>query len=258
MEMDAAAAATAAASASTVVACLAIDQVAQPSAECAATAPIVLPRGKKQITLEAWAAESKKRAARRVVAKQREKDKKAAEEMARQAEALQAIHSRAAAEVLAKQAAVHAVAMLKGEVVTQFGADQFGSTASSVLSAAVGWQCPASSALSSTLEPPSQQAAPSRLGVPTLSEAQFTVGGGMFHPAIDLNRTPIAGDTSSGHSKAPRARVAEDLPDAANLFGQMPSQPMVDKVPPWSCTLVHWFHLSNRGRCQYAGRYSAR
>jgi hypothetical protein len=54
------------------------------------------------------------------VAKQKQKDKKAAEEKARQA-----VHARATAEVLAKQAAAHAVAMLKGEVVTQFTADQF-------------------------------------------------------------------------------------------------------------------------------------
>jgi hypothetical protein len=78
---------------------------------------------------------------------------------------LQAVHARAMAEALAKQAAVHVVAMLKSEVVTQFAADQFGSTASSVSSAAGGWQRPASSALSSTREPPSQAAAPSRLGV---------------------------------------------------------------------------------------------
>jgi hypothetical protein len=78
----------AAASASTAVACSAIDQVAQPSAQSAATAPIVLPRGKKEMMPEARAAESKKRAARRVVAKQREKDRKAVEEMARQAEVL--------------------------------------------------------------------------------------------------------------------------------------------------------------------------
>jgi hypothetical protein len=78
MEMDAAAA-----TASTAVACSAVDQVAQPSAQSAATAPTVLPRGKKEMTPEAWAAESKKRAARWVVANQREKDRKAAEEMAR-------------------------------------------------------------------------------------------------------------------------------------------------------------------------------
>jgi hypothetical protein len=88
------------------------------------------------------------------MAKQKEKDKKAAEEKARQAEILQAIHARATAEVLAKQAAPHAVAMLKGEVVTQFAADQFGSTANSVSSAATDWQRPASTALSSTREPP--------------------------------------------------------------------------------------------------------
>jgi hypothetical protein len=30
----------------------------------------------------------------------------------------------------------------------------------------------------------------------------FTVDGGVFQPVIDLNRTLVAGDTSSGHSKA--------------------------------------------------------
>jgi hypothetical protein len=55
---------------------------------------------------------------------------------------------------LDKQAVVHAVAMLKREVVTQFAADQFGSIASSMLSAAIGWQRPASPALSSMREPP--------------------------------------------------------------------------------------------------------
>jgi hypothetical protein len=40
------------------------------------------------------------------------------------------------------------------------------------------------------------------------------------------------GDTSSGHIKAQRARAAEDLPDVADLFGQMPTQPMGDEVLP--------------------------
>jgi hypothetical protein len=132
------------------------------------------------------------------VAKQKEKDRKATEEKVRQAKILQAVHARATAEALAKQAAVHAIAMLKSEVVTQFATDQFGSTASSVSSAA-GWQRPASSALSSTREPPSQSVVLSCLGVPTAS----TADGGAFQPIIDLNRTPVAGDTTSGHSKAP-------------------------------------------------------
>jgi hypothetical protein len=179
------------------------------------------------MTPEARAAESKKRAARRQVAKQKEKDRKAIVEKVRQVEMLQVVHARATAEALAKQAAVHAVTMLKSEVVIQFTGDQFGSTASSVSSAA-RWQRPASPALSSTREPPSQSAAPSRLGVP----AEFAVDGGAFQPVIGLNRTPVAGDASSGHSKAPRARAADDLPDAADLFGQMPSQPMFDEVLP--------------------------
>jgi hypothetical protein len=55
---------------------------------------------------------------------------------------------------------------------------------------------------------------------------------GVFQPVSNLNRTPVAGNTSSEHSKAPRARAADDLPDAAGLFGQMPSQPMFDQVLP--------------------------
>jgi hypothetical protein len=82
MEMDAAA------SASTAVECSTEDQVAQPSAQSTATAPTVLPRGKKEMTSEARAAELKKRAAQWVVAKQKEEDKKAAEEKARQAKIL--------------------------------------------------------------------------------------------------------------------------------------------------------------------------
>jgi hypothetical protein len=57
-------------------------------------------------------------------------------------------------------------------------------------------------------------------------------GGGTLQPVIDLNHTPVVGDTLSGHGKAPRARAAEDLPDAADLFGQMPTQPMGDEVLP--------------------------
>jgi hypothetical protein len=59
MEMDDAAVA-AATTHPTAVECKAVDQVAQPSVQSTATAPTVLPRGKKEITLEARAAESKK------------------------------------------------------------------------------------------------------------------------------------------------------------------------------------------------------
>jgi hypothetical protein len=91
--------------------------------------------------------------------------------------------------------------MLKGEVETQFTTDHFCSTASSVSSATGGWR-PALSALSSMHEPPPQPIAPSRLGVPK-SEVQFIAGGVMFQPIIVLNRTPVAGETSLGHSKTP-------------------------------------------------------
>jgi hypothetical protein len=49
-------------------------------------------------------------------------------------EVLQAVHARATAEFLVKQATAHAVAMLKGEVVNHFAANQFGSTTNSVSS----------------------------------------------------------------------------------------------------------------------------
>jgi hypothetical protein len=82
---------------------------------------------------------------------------------------------------------------------------------------------------------------------------------GAFHPIIDLNRTPVAGDGSSGHSKAARACAADDLPDAADLFCEMPSQPMFDEVLP----LVLCFGplasvMSSRAFCQNAGRHPAR
>jgi hypothetical protein len=103
-------------------------------------------------------------------------------------------------------------------VVTQFTANQFGSTASSVSSAAAGWHRLASSALSSMHEPPPQPSGQSCLGVPMspLSVMQFTAGGGAFQPVIDLNRTPVADETLSGHIKTPRARAAEDLPGMTN------------------------------------------
>jgi hypothetical protein len=65
-------------------------------------------------------------------------------------ELLQTVHARSTADALAKHAALHTLAMLKGEVVNQFTADQLGSTASSVSSALAGWQHPASPTMSST------------------------------------------------------------------------------------------------------------
>jgi hypothetical protein len=60
---------------------------------------------------------------------------------------------------------------------------------------------------------------------------------------------PVAGESSSGHIKTPRARAPEDLPDTANLFGQMPMQPMVDEVLPWSSPFVHFHLLHWHGHC---------
>jgi hypothetical protein len=42
----------------------------------------------------------------------------------------------------------------------------------------------------------------------------------------------VARSSPSSTSTARRARAADDLPDAADLFGQMPTQPMFDEVPP--------------------------
>jgi hypothetical protein len=61
-------------------------------------------------------------------------------------------------------------------------------------------------------------------------EINSMAAGGASPPIIDLNRTLAAGDSSSEHSKAPRARAAADLPDAADLFGQMPTQLTADEV----------------------------
>jgi hypothetical protein len=60
------------------------------------------------------------------------------------------VQSNTNADALAKQAALHAVAMLKVEVVKQFTTDQLGSTASSMSSATAvqaPWNHPASSPL---------------------------------------------------------------------------------------------------------------
>jgi hypothetical protein len=86
MEMDAATAAAAKASAPTDLACSTIDQVVVVSTQSTATTRTVPARGKKEMTSEARVAESKKWAARRVLAKKQEKDRKIAEEKARQAE----------------------------------------------------------------------------------------------------------------------------------------------------------------------------
>jgi hypothetical protein len=67
--------------------------------------------------------------------------------------------------------------------------------------------------------------------------------GGAYPPFIDLNHTPVEGDSSLRHTKVPRARAAEDLPDAFGLFGQMPTQPMADEVLPWSSSFVCLQHL---------------
>jgi hypothetical protein len=78
---------------------------------------------------------------------------------------------------------------------------------------------------------------------------QFMTAGGAFLPIIDLNRMPMAGESLLGHSKAPRARSAEDLPDTSDLFGQMPTQPMVDEVLPCSSPLVRLHRRSCHGHC---------
>jgi hypothetical protein len=151
------------------------------------------------------------------------------------------MQARVTTDVLAKQAALHVVAMLKGEVVNQFIADQVASTTSSVSFAMV---------LSSTHEQPPHPVAPSWLGVPTSPspEMHSMAAGGACPPFIDLNRTLVLGESSSWHNKAPQARAVEDLPKASDLFGQMAMQPMVDEVLPWSSSFVR-LHLSSHHHC---------
>jgi hypothetical protein len=88
------------------------------------TVPIV-PLGfgnvKNEIMTKHRVAESKKQDAQRVVSRERAKEKKATEEH-RVAES-KIVHAKSNADALAKQAALHAVAMLKGEVVNQFTVD---------------------------------------------------------------------------------------------------------------------------------------
>jgi hypothetical protein len=62
-----------------------IDSTAAAIAQATATAPTVLSKVKKEMTSEAQAVESKKRAAWRAMARQREKDKKLNKERAKQA-----------------------------------------------------------------------------------------------------------------------------------------------------------------------------
>jgi hypothetical protein len=211
-----------------------------------ATAPTAIAKVKKEMMPEAWAAKSKKWAAQRAMARQREKEKKLTEKRAKQAE-LQTVHARATADALAKQAALHSMAMLRGEVLNQFTADQLGSTASSVSSVTPTWR-PASPALSLMHELPPNPAAPSWLGVPS-PKMYFMAAGGACLPVINLNHMHVAGESSLGHIKTPRARAPEDLPDAADLFGQMPTQPMVDEVLPWSSPFVYFHLLSWHGHC---------
>jgi hypothetical protein len=72
---------------------------------------------KNEITTEHRVVESKKQAAQRVVSREQAKEKKAAEERAKQAKLLQTVHAKSNTDALAKQATLHVVAMLKGEVV---------------------------------------------------------------------------------------------------------------------------------------------
>jgi hypothetical protein len=50
------------------------------------------------------------------------------------------VQAKANTDALAKQAALHVVVMLKGEVVNQFTIDHLGSTASSVSSSTAAWR----------------------------------------------------------------------------------------------------------------------
>jgi hypothetical protein len=147
------------------------------------------------------------------------------------------------------------MAVLKGEVVNQFTADRLGSTTSSVSSATAAWRL-SSPSLSSTHEPPPNPVAPSRLGVPS-SKVHFMAVGGACSPLINLNRTPVAGESLSGHNKTPYTAPRRIYPMRPTWFGQMPTQPTVDEVLPWSSPFVHFHLLSWHGH-SLVGRHLGR
>jgi hypothetical protein len=111
------------------------------------------------------------------------------------------MHTRATANALAKQAALHtkqaalhAVDMLKGGLVNQFTADQLGSTSISMLSTTAAWQCPALSFLFCTHELPPHPATMSHLCMPTSPsmEMHSMAADGAYPPFINLSHTPVA------------------------------------------------------------------
>jgi hypothetical protein len=142
------------------------------------------------------------------------------------------MQAKANIDALGKQATLHAMAILKGEVVNQFTIDHLGSTASSVSFATIAWQRTASPAMPAAQEPPLHLTTLSWLGVPTLSSPDINSmpAASAYPPIVDLNCTPLGGKTSSEHSKAPRARAVAGPPDMAGLFGPMPTQPTTNEV----------------------------
>jgi hypothetical protein len=53
---------------------------------------------------------------------------------------------------------------------------------------------------------------------------------GVLPPVLNLNCTPVGGESSSEHRKAPRATDAANLPHAVNMFSQMPTPKMGEQV----------------------------
>jgi hypothetical protein len=49
-------------------------------------------------------------------------------------------------------------------------------------------------------------------------------------PILNLNRTTVGGESSSKHSKAPRATDPANVPHAVNMFSQMPTPKMGEHV----------------------------
>jgi hypothetical protein len=54
-------------------------------------------------------------------------------------------------------------------------------------------------------------------------EISSMLADGVVPPVVDLNRTPVGGESSSKHRRVPRARDAADLPAGVNLVDKMPT-----------------------------------
>jgi hypothetical protein len=162
-------------------------------------------RVKKEISAEQRAAESKKRAAHRNAERARKAEAEKAIAEAAAAEQFWEMQCRANAELLASQAAAHAVMMMKEEAITQYQ-----------LANGVAIEATHSAASSVSSRPPM------RPSPPVID--------------VDLNRTPHSSDGLPELNKRPRVVPAGQMPDGRNLFDEMPDPTPTMEVCPQSLT----------------------